>query len=396
MDKIDPKDSSMADIISQVLEEAINRHASDILIEPLEKEVQIRLRIDGLLSKFMSFPEDILSKIITRIKVLADLDIAEHRLPQDGSFKMQFAGRDVDFRVSIISSRLGEKAVLRILDRQNLILDLDKLGIDSQTVNVLKANLSQPHGMIVICGPTGSGKTSTLYACLKHVDSIEKNIVSVEDPIEYHLYGINQVGINDAYGLTFPVVLRSILRQDPNVILVGEIRDADSAEIAIRAALTGHLVLSSLHTSTATGSITRLINMGIEPFLISSSFLLVASQALLRLLCPECKQAHNLDEAILSQLQEDGHKIEGTPSTIYKAKGCAKCNQTGYSGRTAVMETLVLSPKIKELIGASVSEKELRAQAKAEGMRSLRENACGLLFRGLTSLEEVARITSNK
>lgn len=396
MDRISAKDTSIANIAQQIFSEAVNRRSSDIFIEPQDDELQIRFRIDGLLYKFISLPMDIHSKIITRLKVMGDLDIAEHRLPQDGSFKMKFPGREVDFRISVMPSRLGEKAVLRIMDRGSLILDIEKLGIDSRSVEMLKENISRPYGMILICGPTGCGKTSTLYACLKRVDSIEKNIITVEDPIEYHLYGINQVAVNEAYGLSFPAVLRSILRQDPNIIMVGEIRDSETAEIAIRAALTGHMVLSSLHTTTSTASIVRLINMGIEPFLISSSFLLVASQALVRLLCSECKEAYNIPSAILSQIEQAGYKKESISKVIYKAKGCPKCNGAGYFGRMAVMECLVLSPKIKELIEVNASEKEIRSQAKAEGMRTLRENAFVLLNQGLTSLEEIVRITASE
>lgn len=394
MDKINLKENKIADILQQILSQAVNLRASDVFIEPQEDEVQIRLRIDGILQKFISLPLEIHSKLITRVKVIGNLDIAEHRLPQDGSFKTKLTNREVDFRISIMPSRLGEKAALRLLDKGNLNLDIEKLGMDSLSASILKENLLKPYGMVIICGPTGCGKTTTLYSCLKYINSIEKNIVTVEDPIEYQFYGINQVAVNEAYGLNFPTVLRSILRQDPNIILVGEMRDSETAEIAIRAALTGHLVLSSLHTTTATGSIFRLVNMGIEPFLISSSFLLVASQALLRLLCPECKKSYSLTPAISYQLEQYGYKTDSLPSLIYSPKGCANCNQTGYRGRTAVMEVLPLSPKIKQLIEASVSEKEIRMQARQEGMRSLRENSLDLFIKGLTSLEEIARVTS--
>lgn len=396
MDRISAKESSVADIVQKVLLEAISQRSSDIFIEPQEGELQIRFRIDGLLHKFISLPLDIHHKIVSRIKVMGDLDIAEHRLPQDGSFKIKFSGKGVDFRISVMPSRLGEKAVLRVLDSERLILDIEKLGIDSRSIKVLKENLSYPHGMILICGSSGCGKTSTLYACIKYVDSIEKNIVTVEDPIEYQLYGINQVAVNEAYGLNFAAVLRSVLRQDPNVIVVGEIRDSETVEIAIRAALTGHLVLSSLHTNTSTGSIIRLTNMGIGSYLISSSLLLVAAQALVRLLCAECKEPYNLPPAVLTQIEQAGYPKETIADKIYKAKGCLKCNQSGYFGRTAVMEALPLSPKIKQLISANASEKEIRIQAKNEGMRTLRENAFALLNQGLTSLEEIVRITASE
>jgi len=395
MDKIDTKTISVTDVTEQILAEAASRRASDVFIEPLEKELQVRLRIDGTLHQFLTLPLDIHSKIVTRIKVIGNLDIAEHRLAQDGSFKMKIAERAIDFRISVMPTRLGEKVVLRLLDRQNLILDIEKLGLDTGSVGLLRENLKKPHGMVVVCGPTGCGKTSTLYACLKSIDSIDKNIVTVEDPIEYQLYGINQVAVNEAYGLNFASVLRSIIRQDPNIILIGEIRDTETAEIAIRAALTGHLVLSSLHTTTSTGSIIRLINMGVEPFLISSSVLLVASQALLRLLCPECKESYPMPAAIVSQLEQAGYKRDNIPSVVYKPKGCANCNQAGYWKRTAVMESLALSASIKELIDRNASEKEIRTQAKKEGMRTLRDNSLELLVKGLTSMEEIARITAS-
>jgi type IV pilus assembly protein PilB len=394
MDSVNLKEGSIAEIVQQILSLALSHRAADIFIEPLEDELQVRMRIDGILHKLTSLPAQMHLKLITRIKVIGNLDIAEHRLPQDGSFKMRFGEREVDFRISVMPTRLGEKIVLRVLDKGSLILDINKLGIDRNSVVMLKENLAKPHGMIIVCGPTGCGKTSTLYACLKQIDSIDKNIITVEDPIEYQIYGINQVAVSEAYGLTFPVALRSILRQDPNVILVGEIRDAETAEIAIRAALTGHLVLSSLHTTTSTGSVARLINMGIEPFLITSSFLLVASQVLLRQLCPECKESYSFPAAIVSQLERLGYKKGSLPEVIYKSRGCQKCSQTGYSGRTAVMEALRLSQKIKEMIEGNLPEKEIRAAARAEGMRTLRENALALLVQGVTSLEEIARLTS--
>jgi len=385
--------SSIIEIVHKLLLEGISQRASDIFIEPQEDELQIRFRIDGLLHKFISFPFEMHSKIASRIKIMGGLDIAEHRLPQDGSFRLQLGSKEVDFRVSTMPSYEGEKVVLRVLDKERFILDIDKLGIDSRSVKLLKEALGHPHGMVLICGPSGCGKTVTLYACIKYVDSVEKNIISIEDPIECQLYGINQVQVKEAYGLNFASVLRSVLRQDPDVIIVGEIRDSETAEIAVRAALTGHLVLSSLHTTTSTGSLIRLINMGIDSYLIGSSLLFVGSQALVRLLCSECKEPYDLPPALLSEIEQAGYQKESIPDKIYRAKGCSKCNKSGYFGRTAVMESLLLTPKIREMVEADISEREIRAEAKKEKMRTLRESAFDLLIKGATSMEEIARVT---
>ena len=378
--------------VSYILIEAIKRRASDIFIEPLEDKLQIRLRIDGLLATFRSFPLAFHSSVISRLKVISNLDISEHRLPQDGRFKLKLPDRDVDFRLSIMPSRLGEKAVSRVLDKSGLILDINKLGLDNRSLDLLNKNLLLPYGIILVCGPTGCGKTTTLYACLKHIDSIEKNIITVEDPIEYQLHGINQVEANEEIGFTFASVLRSILRQDPNIILVGEIRDSETAEIAMRAALTGHLVLSTLHTTTATGALTRLVNMGIEPFLISSSCLLVASQVLMRLLCSKCKEEYSLPHAVLDEIKKYGISLGESP-IAYRAKGCTICNNTGYFGRIAAMEVLVLTPAIKELIERNAPEIEIRKKACEEGMSTLRQNVLQMVLKGITSIEEVARLT---
>jgi type IV pilus assembly protein PilB len=379
-------------IVRHILIEAIKRRASDIFIEPQEDKLQVRLRIDGLLTQFNSFPLSFHPAIISRLKVISNLDIAEHRLPQDGRFKLRIPNKEVDFRLSIMPSRLGEKAVARVLDKSGLILDIDRLGLGSYSSDSLKQNLLSSYGIVLVCGPTGCGKTTTLYACLKYVDAIEKNVITVEDPIEYQIHGINQVEVNEAIGFTFASVLRSILRQDPNVILVGEMRDSETAEIAIRAALTGHLVLSTLHTTTATGALTRLVNMGIEPFLIGSSCLLVASQVLVRLLCPGCKQEYKPPQVILEEIKSYGLDLKEVPS-VYRAKGCSTCNNTGYHGRTAAMEVLPLSPAIKDLIEHSASEIEIRKKARLEGMSTLRQNALELALKGLTSIEEVVRLT---
>lgn len=373
------KGMSLATLVNLIFVEAIKKRASDIFIEPLDNELRVRFRIDGILAKFNSLSLELAPRLISRLKVISNLDIAEHRLPQDGRFKLKLPDKEVDFRLSIMPSRLGEKAVLRVLDKGKGILDLDGLGFDDRSVELLKQNLRKPYGMILVCGPTGCGKTTTLYACLKFIDVMEKNIITVEDPIEYQLYGINQVAINEGIGLNFAVVLRSILRQDPNIILVGEMRDAETAEISVQAALTGHVVLSTLHTTTATGALNRLINMGVEPYLISSSCLLICSQVLVRLLCSKCKQVDS---------------TSGQAYPVYRAVGCDSCNKSGYSGRIAVMEALPLSAEIKLLIEKGASEMEIRKKACAEGMITLRENAMSLALKGLISLEEVVRATS--
>jgi len=380
-------------IVNYILIEAVKRRASDIFIEPLEDRLQIRFRIDGLLAPFTSFHLNFHPSIISRLKIISSLDISEHRVPQEGRFKLRLPDRDVDFRLSIMPTRLGEKAVSRVLDKSALILDIDKLGLDACSVDSLKKYLKFSYGIILVCGPTGCGKTTTLYACLKHIDSVEKNIVTVEDPIEYQLHGINQVEVIEEIGFTFPSVLRSILRQDPNIVLVGEIRDSETVEIAMRAALTGHLVLSTLHTTTATGALTRLIDMGIEPFFISSSCLLVVSQILVRLLCPECKQTYSLPEATIEEIRKSGLDLEGV-SSVYRPKGCTTCNNSGYLGRTAVMEALPITAAIKDLIERNASEIEIRKKARAEGMFTLRQNVLRLALKGVTSIEEVARLSS--
>ncbi|MEA3305249.1 MAG: ATPase, T2SS/T4P/T4SS family, partial [Candidatus Omnitrophota bacterium] len=321
------------------LSEAVKLKASDVLIEPAEKMLRIRYRVDGILREGKNPPRSMHEAIISRLKVMSDLNIAERRLPQDGRFKLKIQSREVDFRISVLPSSRGEKAALRILDKSQATLDLDKLGFEEKTLNNLKRESQRPHGMLLVCGPTGCGKTTTLYSILKSIDSPEKNIVTVEDPVEYDLYGINQVTIRPDVGLTFTNSLRSILRQDPDVIMVGEIRDYATADIAIKSALTGHLVLSTLHTTTAPGSIVRLMNMGIEPFLITSSTVLVAAQRLARKICQDCKEPYKVERSVFKdyKLNTNADKI-----TLYRGKGCNLCLHTGYKGRVGLMETLIL------------------------------------------------------
>lgn len=375
-----------------VLAEGVKLKASDVLIEPMEKKLRIRYRIDGVLREGKNPPRYMHEAIISRLKVMSNLNIAERRLPQDGRFKIKIQDKEVDFRISVLPSSEGEKAALRILDKSQATLDLDKLGFEQKPLNDVKREAQRPHAMILVCGPTGCGKTTTLYSILKFIDSPEKNIVTVEDPVEYDLTGINQVAIRPGIGLTFASSLRSILRQDPDVIMVGEIRDVETADIAIKSALTGHLVLSTLHTTTAPGSIVRLINMGIEPFLITSSIAVVASQRLARKICPECKEPHKINKAALKNY---GIKIDKENLTFYKGKGCKHCFNTGYKGRVGLMEALVLTPKVRELIASKAQEYQIKDAARKEGMVTLRENGLKKALAGAITLEEVLRLTAS-
>ncbi len=386
------QETPVVKITNMILSEAIKLRASDALIEPLEKKLRIRYRVDGVLQEGKSPPRSVHAGIVSRIKVMAELDIAERRLPQDGRFKIKLEGREVDFRVSVLPSSIGEKVGLRVLDKSQATLDVDKLGFEESPLKSIKESASHPHGMILICGPTGSGKTTTLYSILKYVDTPQKNIVTVEDPVEYELRGINQVTIRPAIELTFASSLRSILRQDPDVIMVGEIRDFDTVDIAIKAALTGHLVLSTLHTTDAVGSVIRLVNMGVEPFLITSSVLMAAAQRLVRKVCPRCKESYALKDSVAKEigLEEVGKK----DLTFHRGKGCEHCRQTGYKGRMGIIEVLVLTHKLREMILKSASEREIKEEARSAGMTTLRENGLVKARRGETSIEEVLRVTA--
>jgi type IV pilus assembly protein PilB len=375
-----------------ILENGVKKRASDILIEPFENKMRIRIRVDGILQEEQSPGRKLHSSIVTRVKVMSELDIAEHRLPQDGRFKARVGGKEVDFRISILPSSFGEKVAIRILDKSTAMLDIDKAGFGSNVTAQLKKLSKLPHGMILVCGPTGSGKTTTLYSLLKYVDSPEKNIVTVEDPVEFQLEGINQVTARPDIGLTFAAALRSILRQDPNIIMIGEIRDFETVDIAIKSALTGHLVLSTLHTTTACGSILRLVNMGVEPFMLNSSLICVLAQRLLRKLCPHCAEEYFLTREAVETM-----KLKLPVAAKYKffrAKGCSRCLNTGYSGRVGIAEVLTLTPKIRELILSRAQEHVLKHQSREEGMLTLREDGIRAVQAGQTTLEEVLRITA--
>jgi len=379
-------------VTNMILESATNKRSSDILIEPWESKLRVRFRVDGVLQEEQSPPKSMHPSIVSRIKVMSNLDIAEHRLPQDGRFKAKISGREIDFRISVLPSNFGEKVAIRILDKSQAVLDIDKLGFSEDIVSRLKNAVKMPHGMLLVCGPTGSGKTTTLYSLIKLVDAPEKNIVTVEDPVEYQLEGINQVTVRPEIGLTFASSLRSILRQDPNIIMIGEIRDYETVDIAIKSALTGHLALSTLHTTTACGAIVRLINMGIEPYLINSSLICVLAQRLVRKVCFYCKEKYVFEKPIAESLRlkaEAGKQYE-----FFRGKGCSYCLNTGYSGRIAIAEALLLSAKIRELILSRAQEHIIKQEARKEGMRTLREEGLEQALKGITTLEEVLRVTA--
>lgn len=385
------KEAPVIKITNLLMERAIEMSASDILIEPWERTMRVRVRVDGMLREIEAPPVKFHPPIVSRIKVMSDLDIAEHRLPQDGRFKIKLQNRFVDFRVSILPSFHGEKVALRILDKSTATLDIDRLGFDNRTLATIKASSDKPHGMILACGPTGSGKTTTLYSILKYVDSPQDNIVTVEDPVEYQLEGINQVSIRPEIGLTFASCLRSILRQDPDIIMVGEIRDFETVDVAIKSALTGHLVLSTLHTTTAPGSVVRLVNMGVEPFLITSSVICIINQRLVRKVCDSCKESYNLTDPMIENL---GIKRSKSSVVAYRGKGCKKCFNIGYSGRIVIGEVLFFTSIIRELVLKRAQEHELKAAARKEGMQTLRENGIAKALEGVTSLEEILRLTA--
>ncbi|MCK5306052.1 MAG: Flp pilus assembly complex ATPase component TadA [Candidatus Omnitrophica bacterium] len=378
-----------------ILTEAVRRAASDVLIEPQEKKTTVRYRVDGILQESPTVPKALHSAIISRIKVMSNLNIAEHRLPQDGRFKVRVLKREVDYRVSVLPSSFGEKIALRVLDKSSSTLDINKLGFEEQVLERLKESARRPHGMILVCGPTGCGKTTSLYSVLQLVNSPAKNIVTVEDPVEYELEGVNQVTCLPKAGLTFASALRSILRQDPDIIMVGEIRDFETVDVAIKAALTGHLVLSTLHTTSAAGSVIRMVDMGVEPFLITSSCLLFIAQRLVRRVCSNCKEAYEINNNLRKNLGLDKieKKINAEIKSFYKGKGCPSCQNTGYKGRVVISEAILLSSAIKDIIIKRESEASLLKQAGSEGMNTIRENGLIKAAKGITALEEILRVT---
>ena len=386
------EDAPVIKLVNLILNEAIKRKASDIHLEPYEKVFRVRLRTDGVLQEFMKPPMKLKNAIISRAKIMAKLDIAERRLPQDGRIKMKFGkDKEMDFRVSVLPTLYGEKVVMRLLDKSNLQLDMTKLGFEEKPLKEFKEAIHKPFGMVLVTGPTGSGKTTTLYSALAELNQITENISTAEDPVEFNLMGINQVQMHEEIGLTFASSLRSFLRQDPDIIMVGEIRDFETAEIAIKAALTGHLVLSTLHTNDAPSTINRLLNMGIEPFLVASSVNLIAAQRLARMICEYCKQPIQVSPQMLLNLGVLPDEISGF--VCYKGTGCARCGNTGYKGRIALYEIMPIREEIRELILQGASAMEIKRETMRLGMKTLRQTALTKLKDGTTTVEEVLRST---
>ncbi|MCD6257274.1 Flp pilus assembly complex ATPase component TadA [Candidatus Aerophobetes bacterium] len=378
-------------MVNMILSRGIRERASDIHIEPFEEKLQVRYRIDGILYPSMNLPKRVQNAVISRIKVLSEMDIAERRLPQDGRFRVKAYNRDIDFRVSTIPTRFGEKVVLRLLDKAQLIgLTIDKLGLEKDVLEKYQRAIKKPYGMIVLTGPTSSGKSTSLYAAIKAINTPDKNILTIEDPVEYEAEGVNQVQVNEEIGLTFSRALRAFLRQDPDIIMLGEMRDAETADIGIKAALTGHLLFTTLHTNNAPGAITRLLNMGIEPFLIAGALIFVGAQRLMRRVCKECAEPYTPTPELLEEL---GIEEDAKDLTFYRAKGCDACNNTGYRGRMAVMEALEVDDDIRELIIKRAPEIEIRKVAIEKGMVPLRRNALAKVLKGESTVEELGRIT---
>lgn len=383
-------------VVSLMLNEALKRRASDLHIEPCEKFLRVRYRIDGNLHDVLTLPKKNQNAIIARLKIMSKMDITETRLPQDGRFKINFEGHEIDFRVSVLPITFGGKVVLRVLDRSSLSIGLDKLGFLPGPLSTFKTALARPYGMILVTGPTGSGKSTTLYSIINQINAPERNIITLEDPVEYEVEGITQVQAKPEIGLTFASGLKSVLRQSPDVVMVGEIRDFETADIAIKASLTGQLILSTLHTNDAAGAITRLIDMGVEPFLVASSLVLTSAQRLMRKICPNCKEEMDIPKNVLERigLKPDEIAKKGIKS-FYKGRGCSRCSNTGYYGRLGILETLLIDDKIRDMVMKKVGSDNIKDYAvKQLEMKTLRDNALENFVNGVTTLEEVLRVTS--
>ncbi len=381
--------------IDMIVYNGLKKRASDIHIEPYEDKLLVKYRIDGVLREDFSFPKRNQDAVIARLKIISSLDITDSRLPQDGRFKVKFENREIDFRVSCLPTNFGEKFVLRVLDRESLSIGLQKLGFSPKPLIQFEAAVQAPFGIILVTGPTGSGKSTTLYSIINQINTPEKNIVTIEDPVEYHLEGITQIQVHPEIGLTFSSGLRSVLRQSPDIIMVGEIRDTETADIAIKASLTGEIILSTLHTNSAVGAITRLRDMGTEPFLLASSLVALTAQRLVRTLCPKCKTKYTIDEDLMERLGLGPLlKAHGGVRELYEAVGCAHCNQTGYRGRIAILEIISLDDTIKEMIIEERSEADIIDYArKHREFKSLQEDGLLKCLEGVTSIEEIMRVT---
>lgn len=388
----DGKEAPIIKLVDVIINEALKSRASDIHLEPFEDRLRIRYRIDGILHEFYALPKKLQNALITRLKIMSNLDITQKRLPQDGRFKVSMGQKEIDFRVSFLPTSFGGKCVLRALDKSNLSLGLDNLGFLPASLTAFKDAIAKPYGMILLTGPTGCGKSTTLYSVLSQLNTTDKNIITIEDPVEYQVERVTQIQTKPEIGLTFANGLRALLRQSPDVIMVGEIRDGETADIAVKAALTGELVLSTLHTNDAASAVTRLIDMGVEPFLIASSVILIAAQRLCRRICPNCKEPVEVPQATLDKL---GVKVP-KDTNFYHGKGCARCNQTGYYGRMGTLEVLVMDDKLREMIIRGAPSNQIKDYARSQGMKVLRENGLEKFIRGETTLEEVLRMTADE
>ena len=380
--------------VNHMIRQAVLEGASDIHIEPFERDMKVRFRIDGVLQDFAPPAKRYQAAIVSRVKIMAQMDIAERRLPQDGRISIRIMGRDIDLRVSTVPTLFGESVVMRILDKSSVMFGLTELGMQPVDLTVFTRFIGRPHGIILVTGPTGSGKTTTLYAALRAAFSAEKKIITIEDPVEYQLDGVNQIEVRPRIGLTFASGLRHIVRQDPDIILVGEIRDHETADIAIHSALTGHLVLSTLHTNDAPGAVTRLVDMGIEPFLVASTLVGAVAQRLVRVLCDACKEPWEFDAGEYPRLGDAAGLLEG--KTVYRPRGCDQCRFSGYRGRTAVFEILTMSEPVERMILRRASTGEIREQSIRQGMRALRQDGVSRVIAGTTSVEEIIRVTQEE
>lgn len=392
--QVNVDDAPVIKMVNFILEKALKARASDIHFEPYEKEFRIRYRVDGALKESFSHSLELYPALVARTKIISLLDITEKRVPQDGRFRLVLKDKQIDFRVSVLPTYFGEKMVLRVLDRSGIRSGLDKLGFSEKPTRALAEAVKKPYGMILVTGPTGSGKSTTLYSILNSLNTPQKNLMTVEDPIEYQVEGITQTQVQAEIGLTFASGLRALLRQSPDIVLVGEIRDTETADIAVKAALTGHLVFSTLHTNSAAGAMTRLMDMGIEPFLIASSVVCVGAQRLLRRICPSCKAPTTIPEEVLRRCKLPAEEL--AKITPFKGKGCVKCNMTGYFGRVGASEVLLMDPELRELVIQKKSSNVIHQLAVEKGMETLFENALGLFKNGITTLEEVLRVSSQE